>query len=72
MPAQKFDSKSFPPTTCPECRSRMPDKVTCRSCGGYGVVSHFKAAMLYSQHPEWRTCETPQEMPAVKEEPDEK
>lgn len=72
MPALKLDSKSFPPTTCPECHNRMPAKAACDSCGGHGMVSHFKAAMLYAQHPEWRAHDTDPEMEAVKDPGDER
>src|SRR6185437_3534067 len=67
------DSRTFLPTTCPECAGH---KVTTSSKGGYGphvcelcqgkgVVSHFVAAAWFSEHPEAERADTLREFPAV-------
>lgn len=67
------DSKTFLPTTCPECGGKKVvysveggyGPHACDLCKAKGVVSHFVAAAWYSEHPEAARADTDREFPAV-------
>jgi hypothetical protein len=64
------ESKTFLPTTCPECGTAK--RADCNLCKGKGMVSHFVAAAWFSEHPEAARADTEREMPAVRLEDENK